>query len=597
MKNQKRGVVFVGRCVFWAVLLGGGLFSAKAVTIISEPILARATQAPLAGTLLLTTDVPTRVSVTVNDGIDTWKRNFFTYSTSHALPMYGFKFDRVNKMTVTVYDKALNAATYPTQTTFVTGSPPDGFPVINVLKSRPDLMEPGYTLTRVVNLNQQRGYVLIFDNSGRVVWYGTMQAGSEISQLPNGNLFTPLNTSFQEINLLGNLVQGWPVPSNLRIDTHDVVKTDRNTFLYITTEARTLTNFPSSSTNPNAPKQTNTVQANRMIELTTTNSVVNNWDLLTMLEPLRITDLTFIGRTSQGWDHHHGNAIIEDPRDGSIIYSLRNQNAVVKFSRATGKVKWILSPHEGWGPELQPYLLTPVGAPFRWSYGQHAPRITPQGTLLLYDNGNFRAMPFDPGTPDSENFSRAVEYEINEETMEIRQVWEFGENVAAQEYTPAVGNVEILPKTGHLLVNFGFVTYVNHEHTSPVATGACMAHVREMTREATPQIVFDLTMFDYNKAFSDSTYAGNYAYRTYRIPDLYGHEPMPVQDLSVKIQDGLARLQFSADPVRSYRIQASTDLANWDDIGGAEFDADGICRVSDLESDTGDPRFYRILTQ
>ena len=87
---------------------------------------------------------------------------------------------------------------------------------------------------------------------------------------------------------------------------------------------------------------------------------------------------------------------------------------------------WILGNHSNWAAEFQPYLLTPVG-PLEWPYHQHAPTITAEGTILLFDNGNDRASPFDgvPRMELSESYSRAVEYAIDEDSMEVTQVWEF----------------------------------------------------------------------------------------------------------------------------------------------------------------------------
>ena len=98
-----------------------------------------------------------------------------------------------------------------------------------------------------------------------------------------------------------------------------------------------------------------------------------------------------------GYDNEHANAILEDPRDNSIVVSIRHQDAVIKFTR-NGQLKWILGPHANWGAQWQKYLLTPVGTPFEWQYAQHAPELTPQGTLLVYDDGNYRASPFERGT-------------------------------------------------------------------------------------------------------------------------------------------------------------------------------------------------------
>ena len=141
---------------------------------------------------------------------------------------------------------------------------------------------------------------------------------------------------------------------------------------------------------------------------------------------------------------------------------------MIKFSRATGDLIWILGDHYNWSPELQPYLLHPVNTPFRWQFAQHAPMMTGEGNLLLFDNGNNRALPFDgrPVVPDEENFSRAVEFAIDEQNMEIEQVWEFGENITPQIYSRFISDADWQPTTGNVVVHFGGVSYVGHVSSS-----------------------------------------------------------------------------------------------------------------------------------
>ena len=84
---------------------------ASAVSILSGPTFTKATNAPLAGTLRLTTDVPARVSVFINDGGESWEHDFHTYATNLAVPMFGFKAARSNIMSVVVRDIAGNTGT------------------------------------------------------------------------------------------------------------------------------------------------------------------------------------------------------------------------------------------------------------------------------------------------------------------------------------------------------------------------------------------------------------------------------------------------------------------------------------------------------
>jgi arylsulfate sulfotransferase len=327
----------------------------------------------------------------------------------------------------------------------------------------------------------------------------------------------------------------------------------------------------------------------------TNSALLNSWSLIDMLDPVRINYLCFLIPSVYGIDPEHANAIVDDTSDGSIIVSMRNQDAIVKFSR-TGQLKWILGPPENWGPEWQPYLLTPVGTPFAWNYAQHAPIITPQGTLLFYDDGNCRTEPFDPPLPDFENYSRAAEFSINETNMTVSQVWQYTGTNDDQLYTGLLGNATSLPKTSNVLVTFGAISYENGSPVSAYAPGAFMVRIKEVTHEQNPQVVFDLKIFDSDN--TNSNYAGYEVYRSYRIPDLYSHLAKPVANLKLQLVAGETELEFTADPARSYIVQSSEDLANWTEIGAASADdSNGDFSFQDADDDGQSTRFYRVLTQ
>ena len=44
----------------------------------------------------------------------------------------------------------------------------------------------------------------------------------------------------------------------------------------------------------------------------------------------------------------------------------------------------------------------------------------------MFDNGTFRDGPRENDPPESEKYSRAVEFAVDESTMEVRQVWAYG---------------------------------------------------------------------------------------------------------------------------------------------------------------------------
>lgn len=566
------------------------------LTIRSAPSFIKASGGPLSGVLQVSTDKPSRVTVSVDDGVGRWERAFYDYATDHSVPLFGFKPGRTNQISVTVYDRNQDAASTDQPLVFITDPLPVNFPNIRLLQSDPSV-EPGYTLFRVGIHGNTYAYVVIIDSSGEVVWYNPTPSTADVRQLANGNLFMPSTNRFVEMDLLGNEANSWAVPTDLLIDPHDGVPTDHGTILYLSDALRTVSGLPTSATDPTAPLNSAPVLYQKVVEISATNAaLLNSWSPIDVLDPRRITYL--FGRANGGWDTEHSNAVIEDPSDDSLIVSMRDQNAVIKFSRATGQLRWILGPHEGWGPAWQPYLLTPVGSPFEWQYGQHAPILTAQGTLMLYDDGNFRASPFGATVTDSKNYTRAVEYRINEQTMEVSQVWDYGRtNVAERLYTGYEGSADPLPN-GNVLIGFSAVSYVNGLPPSSNGPSAVMARIQEVTHEVVPQIVFDVAITLYDKVNAD--YLDCTIYRCHRIPDLYGHPDTPVADLSVNYYlNAVPFLHFSADDRRTYLIQASTNLVDWEQIGAPSEDPEdlGTFSFEDTPATPGDARYYRVVTQ
>jgi arylsulfate sulfotransferase len=600
-----RNSALVNATMFMAAAIILGARSLSAVTIMGEPFFTPAVNAPLAGVLSVSTDVNSFVSISVNDGIGTWERDFFDYGTNHSETVLGFKSDRTNAVTVTVRDEFRNTYTVSNAVTFVSASLPATMPDFIVVTNNVAEMEPGYTLFRVQNNSGGAAYVTIVDSSGEVVWYGEASAVGggigpfdtplDAKQLTNGNLFFMKTDTdgFDEINMLGQLVETWRAP--LTVEAHEDLLTDHGTILYLNYSMEDVTNFPSSDTVSNAPTDTADVTYARVVEMSVTNSsLLNNWSVINMLDPVRVDYLCY-AIAAFGIDCEHANAVVDSTSDDSIICSLRNQDAVIKFTRQ-GELTWILGTHENWGPEWQPYLLTPVGTPFEWNYAQHAPFLTPQGTLICFDDGNNRAEPFDPPVPDQDNYSRAVEFSIDETNMTVSQVWQFADTNADRLYCGLLGNARQLPQTGNVLITFGAISSENGAHPSPYSTTATMVRLKEVTHTANPTVVFDLEMF--NPTNTNPTNGGFEVYRSYRIPDLYGHLAVPVPDLTVQFEDGSPLLQFTADPARTYTVQSSADLVNWSELGEPiPDDADGDFSFTDDSSEGLATRYYRVMTQ
>ncbi|MBM4371780.1 MAG: aryl-sulfate sulfotransferase, partial [Deltaproteobacteria bacterium] len=130
-------------------------------------------------------------------------------------------------------------------------------------------------------------------------------------------------------------------------------------------------------------------------------------------------------------DWSHLNTIEPFPGEGAILLSSREQNTLFKVSWPAGELLWGLG-------EQGDFTFTD-GTAF---YHQHAPELTPEGTILLFDNG----------LHDQREWSRALEIGFDEESRTAHTVWEFRPD--PDIYAPVWGDADRLPN-GNTLVVFG----------------------------------------------------------------------------------------------------------------------------------------------
>jgi arylsulfate sulfotransferase len=434
---------------------------------------------------------PVVTTLVVDDGR---RRRTITYGEKHdpskGLAIIGMRADTEFRVSVSVRDSA-GATEGPIELTYRTPPlPADGtlLPRVTVKKVDAALMEPGFTILSMrrranvraiwmtpkqAQFTNRWGLLVAFDEEGHIVWYYHADARvAGIHRLANGNLF--FNTAdFRaiELDMLGNIVRQFyagrrpqgPVnePGAIPIDAqslhHQPHEMPNGNFLALTASARTIENYYTSETDPDAPRKTQSVVGDCIVEYTPEGRIVWSWDAFDYLDVWRFGyRLMEVFWHTRGFPNHldwtHGNGVSYDPFDDSVIVSLRHQDAVIKIDRATKEIKWILGDHKGWNAELSKKLLRPVGA-MRWPYHGHNPRVTEEGHLVMYDNGIIRAIPYDTQVPPSGSFSRGVEYAVDAKRMEVRQVW-------SSEALPdelkvvswAMGDAHRLPLTGNMLV-------------------------------------------------------------------------------------------------------------------------------------------------
>jgi hypothetical protein len=473
---------------------------------------------PLAGLIKVRTNIKSRAALEITDGIESWRVTFPAHDWEHHLPLLGLKPETAYDVDVIV-SKGKHSIRVPLIA--ATGPLPADFPSLTIPVSDPSRMEPGLTLLdcfRRDSGDSRPRYTIVVDAAGDVRWYSTRCHDGGLQQVDSGDLLYRDDALIGEMDWLGadrfSVILADP-GEGLH---HELHPSAFGTYFSLSRVAVEVTDFPTSDTDPDAPTQTATLRDEPVVEFAADGTLVNQWLLTDLIDPRRIGyDSLNVPGGSSWHDWAHANAVFHDPTNDTLLVSVRHQDAIVKFSRETGELIWILAPHVNWAPEFEPFLLQPVGAPFEWSYHPHAPMLTDGGTLVLYDNGNLRASPFDgqPTVPNSENYSRAVEYAIDETAMEVQQVWEYGTRPAERLYTGFQGDADWLGTTGNVLTTFSSVSFVDGVESEVLGLGTLHARIVE-TDDATPaQKVFELWVVD--PAGLRIT-----IYRSERIPGLYG---------------------------------------------------------------------------
>lgn len=188
---------------------------------------------------------------------------------------------------------------------------------------------------------------------------------------------------------------------------HDVIQLPSGNFMVLSYAFRDVY-YP-------AVDETRHVAGDLIVEITAAGEVVWEWDSFDYLDPTRIRDSYFsslpiddpwTGETAYDWTH--GNGVVFDVADDSVLVSMRHQDWILKIDHATGDLLWRL------GDEGDFTLMEGT-----WFYHQHSPQWQPDGSLLLYDNGIQN-----PNLADELERSRSVRYEIDEEMGTAVQVWE-----------------------------------------------------------------------------------------------------------------------------------------------------------------------------
>lgn len=383
------------------------------------------------------------------------------------VPILGLYANYNNTVTLTYTDKdgkERGSAAVRIQTAPL---PLQGFPVPAIVAAQTGKMEPGVNLVSYPGESEIDVSVpYMVDADGEIRWILLLKNAPEFQRFSAsiGLKRTAKGTFISgdgqqqrivEMDMFGKLLRRWDLAKLGYTFHHEVAEAANGNFL--ATVSKTSARLANGKPRVN----------DFIIELDpVNNAVVHEWDLTTMLDSARypkLADGSTPGPFAQSpgnWAHN--NSITEHA--GNLLITMRYQG--LASYTAAGVLKWIISPHRNWGAKYQRYLLQPVdengnavtdevvvngdaSAPgFDWAWGPHTPVSLPGGNILVFDNGYDRH--FIPNA-QTQNYSRAVEYKVDEAKGTVQQVWSYGKERGAAGFSQALSGVQYLPSTGHVL--------------------------------------------------------------------------------------------------------------------------------------------------
>jgi len=301
---------------------------------------------------------------------------------------------------------------------------PTGYPPVTVVTSnQPDpgciFMTPGS--------GGSNGHLAIVDNLGEPLFARSLSGQAfDFKVQPNGQL-TYFSGAFFVLDSTYTVVDEWQAGNGLQTDLHELLLLPNGDALLLADEYQIVdmsTVVPGGCANA-------LVTGLVIQELDPDKNVVFQWRTL---DHFQITDMIEVpGRslTNCTLDYVHCNAI-EVALDGNLLLSSRHFDEITKIDHESGDIIWRM------GLNAKNNQFTFVGDTRGYSH-QHDIRQLPNGDITLFDNGDY-LLP---------QYSRAVEYAVDETHMIATEVWEFRHS--PDQYASATGSVRRRDDGGTLI--------------------------------------------------------------------------------------------------------------------------------------------------
>ena len=444
---------------------------------------------PLTAQLKVSANMPCSVSFKVL-GESPIEQSFDEVSENLVISIVGLYANTTNDVVITYrYEGGKVHDTIKIKTNAL----PEGFPSIKINTLNRVKMESGLhgCDIHLANNGTFNSMPLIFDDQGQIRWYFDLSFNgkmiSPFQRLADGTVLMVSRHNIFEFDMLGKQLKQSVISQNYGMH-HDVVVLPNGNLLVCIGKKNEFINVEG--------EQIRSDSDFIILYDREKGKIIKEWDLAKHLDVSR-QERNYIKKGD--WLHMNGLAFNE--KDSTIIVSGRNQG-LSKISW-DDKLEWILSENKNWGKsgrsgdgfETKPYILKAVDEngnayanniqngkisteDFDFAWGPHAPEVLPNGNIIVFDNGVYRNF------NDENNYSRAVEFEINDVDKTVKQVWQFGKERGEAFYSSIISDVDYLSNSDNILVTSGFVT-PKENHNGKIV---------EVSR-ATGEVVFEATLY------------------------------------------------------------------------------------------------------
>ncbi|MDP4243855.1 MAG: aryl-sulfate sulfotransferase [Bacteroidota bacterium] len=282
-------------------------------------------------------------------------------------------------------------------------------------------------------------YLAIINDSGRVLW---SRAGdsrmTDFKLNPNGQFSFYRDATFRYyvMDSTFTIVDSFWAKNGYATDLHDIVLLPNHHALlmaYDTEQKIDLSQYVMGG-NTNANVIGVVIQ-----ELDSAKNVIFNWrsfDSGNFSVPEMVEYPH--GLAQQNIDEVHANSLDIDT-DGTILLSARHLDEITKISRDSNRIVW------RWGGNRNEFTI--IGDTIGFSHQHHVRRIA-NGHITIFDNGNDHRL----HNPNAANYSRALEYALDEKAKTATLVWSYDEG--RRDTSTYMGDVQRLPN-GNTFIGWG----------------------------------------------------------------------------------------------------------------------------------------------